>query len=288
MCPEQTRALSACSPAERFYIGRVMREKSLCSCEDFTVRVREIEPSVAGIREADGEGHPGPEAFELADNRFYHLDSEAARAFVQAVEVLAIEEADGTLLTALGDFADFEAGRERYEQLAMALDRVEVIGAGKVPRPIRRIKFIGDSSGRCRGFLAAVYIGRKGSVWFAAGRNAAARKSQPLEYCGIFSFSARRAARLREELLETASGRAAGLPEYARLLAIDQFAKQLDAEFSRQKDEMLAAVRRLQSGDEAYRPGNFASDLEQGLTRLQQWKNRLPSMLEQVQCGKNA
>jgi len=273
---------------ERFYIGCVMREKSLCSCEELTARVREIEPSVTGIREEDGEGHPGSEASELADNRFYHLDSEAARAFVQAVEVLAIEEADGTLLTALGDFVDFETGRERYEQLAMALDRVEVIGAGKLPRPIRRIKFIGDSSGRCRSFLAAVYIGRKGSVWFAAGRNAAARKPQPLQYCGIFSFSARRAARLRQELLETASGRAAGLPEYARLLAIDQFAKQLDAEFSRQKDEMLAAVRRLQSGDEAYRPGNFASDLEQGLTRLQQWKNRLPSMLEQVQCGKSA
>ena len=265
-----------------------MREKTLCSCEDFTARVREIEPAVAGIREADGEGHPGPKALGLTDNRFYHFDAEGARAFVQAVEVLAIEEADGTLLTALGGFTEFEAGRERYEQLAMALDRVEVIGAGKAPRPIRRVKFIVDGSGRCRGFLAAVYIGRRGSAWFAAARNSAARKTQPLEYRGFFSFSPRRAARLRQELLDTASGRTAGLAEFTRQLAIDQFAKQLDAEFSRQKDEMLAAVRRLQAGDESYRPGHFASDLEQGLTRLQQWKNRLPSVLEQVQCGKGA
>lgn len=272
----------------RSYIFRVMSEKSVCSCEEFAARVREIEPSVVGIREADGEGQPGPEAFKLTDNRFYHFNGEAANGFVQAVEELAIEEADGTLLTVLGEFSGFEAVRERYEQLAMALDRVEVIGSGRTPRLIRRIRFIPDSSGRCRDFLAAVYTGRNGSVWFAAGRIPATRKSNTQSYRGLYGFSARRAARLRQEFLETASGRAAGLPEFARLLAIDQFAKQLDAEFSRQKEEMLAAVRRLQAGDEAYRPGNFASDLEQGLTRLQQWKNRLPSVLEQVQCGKSA
>jgi len=243
----------------------VMSEKSLCSCEAFTDRVMESDPPVAGIREADGEGRPGPEAFELVDNRFYHFDGQAARGFLQAVEELAIEEADGTLLTALGEFTSFEAGRERYEQLAMALDRVEVIGSGKAPRPIRRVKFISDSSGRCRDFLAAVYAGRRGSVWFAAGRISPVRRQEPQGYRGFYSFSARRAERLRQELLETVSGRATGLPEYA-----------------------LAAVRRLQVGDEAYRPGKFASDLEQGLTRLQQWKNRLPSVLEQVQCGKSA
>ena len=264
------------------------REKPFCSCEEFTARVRELGPLVPGIREADGDGRPGPEALGLADNRFYHFDGEAARNLLQAVEELAIEEANGTLLTALGEFTNFEAGRERYEQLAMALDHVEVIGAGKTPRPIRRVKFIGDSSGRCRDFLAAVYIGQRGSVWFAAGRIGVAKKPELQGYRGFYSFSPRRAARLRQELLDTASGRTAGLPEFARLLAIDQFAKQLDTEFNRQRDEMLAAVRRLQAGDEAYRPGNFASDLEQGLTRLQQWKNRLPSVLEQVQCGKSA
>jgi hypothetical protein len=265
-----------------------MREKPFCSCEEFTARVKEVGSPAGGVREADGEGQPGPAAVALTDNRFYHFDNEAARGLVQAVEEMAIEEASGTLLTALGEFTSFTAGRERYEQLAMALDRVEVIGAGKAPRPIRRVKFINDASGRCRDFLAAVYTGRRGSVWFAASRIPLARKPQQQAYRGFYSFSARRAARLQQELVETASGRAAGLPEFARLLAIDRFAKQLDAEFNRQKEEMLAAVRRLQVGDEAYRPGKFASDLEQGLTRLQQWKNRLPSVLEQVQCGKGA
>jgi len=265
-----------------------MLEKPLCSCEEFTARVREIGLLAAGIREADGDGQPGPRAIQLADNRFYHFDGEAARSFVQAVEELAIEEANGTLLTAFGEFTDFEASRERYEQLAMALDRVEVIGSGKMPRSIRRLKFMDDSSGRCRDFLAAVYTGQGGSLWFACGRIGVPRKPMSQAYRGFYSFSARRAARLRQELLDTASGRGAGLPEFARLLAIDQFAKQLNAEFNRQKDEMLAAVRKLQAGDEAYRPGHFASDLEQGLTRLQQWKNRLPSVLEQVQCGKSA
>jgi hypothetical protein len=287
-CPEQTRALSTCSPAGRSYIEPVMSDKSLCSCEEFTARIREIGLQAADIREADCEGQPGRQAFQLVDNRFYHFDGESARGFVQAVEELAIEEASGTLLTAFGEFTDFEAGRERYEQLAMALDHVEVIGSGKTPRPIRRLRFIHDSSGRCRDFLAAVYTGRRGSAWFAARRIGTPRKPISQSYRGFYSFNARRAGRLRQELLETASGRAAGLPEFARLLAIDQFAKELAAEFNRQKDEMLAAVRRLQAGDEAYRPGKFASDLEQGLTRLQQWKNRLPSVLEQVQCGKSA
>ena len=162
-----------------------MLEKPLCSCEEFTARVREIGLLAAGIREADGDGQTGPRAFQLADNRFYHFDGEAARSFVQAVEELAIEEANGTLLTAFGEFTDFEACRERYEQLAMALDRVEVIGSGKMPRSIRRLKFMDDSSGRCRDFLAAVYTGQGGSLWFACGRIGVPRKPMSQAYRGF-------------------------------------------------------------------------------------------------------
>src|SRR5262245_26146104 len=123
--PEQSPLVS---PPGRFYISPVMREKSFCSCQEFTARVRELGPLVAGIREADSEGLPGSAARGLADNRFYHFDTDAARGLMQTVEEMAIEEATGTLLTALGEFTDFDSGRERYEQLAMALDRVEVIG----------------------------------------------------------------------------------------------------------------------------------------------------------------
>ena len=110
-----------------------------------------------------------------------------------------------------------------------------------------------------------------------------ARHFEEKQFTGFFTFSPRLVTRLRENLLEVFTRCATDLTEFTRLMAIDQFARQLDTEFSRQKDDMLQAVRRLQSDAKGYRPGHLASDLEKGLTRLQQWKNRLPAMLERVQ-----
>jgi hypothetical protein len=43
------------------------------------------------------------------------------------------------------------------------------------------------------------------------------------------------------------------------------------------------AVRRLQLDGERYRVGHFASDLEKGLSRLHQWKTRMPQILARAE-----
>jgi hypothetical protein len=253
--------------------------------KEFAVCVRDYLPTGARIREIDGEGKPGADARpeRLSNHRFYCLDADAVTACGHAIEDLAIEEGSGALLAAFQDFRYFHAARERYEQLAISIDRVEVLATGKVPRPIRRVKFLRDTASTCKEFWMIAYEGTRHSALLVCRQMNAARHFDEKEFIGFFTFSPRLTARLRANMLALLAGRARALTEFTRLMAIDQFAKQLDIEFTRQKDEMIQAVRRLQSDAADYRPGHFASDLEKGLTRLQQWKNRLPAMLERVQ-----
>jgi hypothetical protein len=253
--------------------------------KDFVAGVRDYLPMDARIREIDGDGQPGREAAlgELSDHRFYQFDADSLTALAHAIEDLAIDDASGALFCACQEFKQFDAIRERYEQLAISIDHVEVGAAGKAPRPLRRVKFLKDASGAGKAFWMLAYEGAQRSVLLVGRETHSARPFDEKEFTGFFTFNPRLAARLRANMLDLFAGRARDLTEFTRLMAIDQFAKQIDAEFSRQKDEMAEAVRRLQSDAKDYRPGRFASDLEKGLTRLQQWKNRLPAMLERVQ-----
>jgi hypothetical protein len=253
--------------------------------KEFIAGVRDYLPMAARVREIDSEGRPGKDApfDELSDNCFYSFDADAVTAFTHAIEDAAIDAGGGSLLACLQDFRQFEAARERYEQLAISIDRVEVLAAGAAPRPIRRVKFLKDTSGRCKDFWIVAYEGAQRSTLLICRQMNNARHFDDKQFTGFFTLSPPLNRRLRANVLDLAAGRAKNLNEFTRLMAIDQFAKQIDNEFSRQKDEMIEAVRRLQTDASGYRPGNFASDLEKGLTRLQQWKNRLPAMLERVQ-----
>ena len=255
--------------------------------KDFVAGLRDYLPMDARIREIDGEGQPGRDAAlaELSDHRFYQFDADSLTALVQAIEDLAIDAGCGSLLCACQDFKQFESIRERYEQLAISIDQVEVGAAGRSPRPMRRVKFLKDLAGTGKPFWMLAYEGPQRSLLFVGRETQPARHFDEKQFTGFFTFSPRLASRLRSNMLDLFAGRARDLAEFTRLMAIDQFGKQIDAEFSRQKDEMAEAVRRLQSDAKDYRPGRFASDLEKGLTRLQEWKNRLPAMLERVQSA---
>ncbi len=238
----------------------------------------------ARIREIDAAGKAG-EAIRLSgvnDNTFYLFDGEAAGAVCHAIEDLALEEAHGSLLSAFQEFTAFEAQRERYTQLACTIDHIEVLGAGPVPRRTRRLKFLPDPKGACHDFRVVLYDGPRYQALFIGRQCNHARLFEEKQFLGFYTFESRLLERIHNHLRELLAGRAGNLREFARLQALDQAAKQIKSEFFRQTQAVDKAMRRLQLDGEYYCASKFASDLEKGLSRLHQWKTRMPQILAQA------
>ena len=240
----------------------------------------------ARTREADASGSPRQTALtdDLSENTFYVFDAEAANAVCRAIEDLALEEANGSLLAGFQEFSYFdEAHRERYDQLAATIAQVEVLAAGKAPRSTRHLRFTRDVRGACRQFQLVLYDGHRRQALFVGRQTNNTRAPEDKEFLGFYTFSPRLITRIRQDVLDLAGGRCSALREFTRQQAIDQAAKQLKTEFSRQKEMVDTAVRRLQLDGERYRAGHFASDLEKGLSRLHQWKTRMPQILARAE-----
>ena len=237
------------------------------------------------VLETDAAGKSaGPAVLRnLSENRFYFFNAEAMSALCHATEDLALEEANGSLLAAFQQFRDFEPHRERYAQLAATIDRVDVLATGRTPRRARRIRFITDSKASCREFRMVLCEGRRHqALVFARQKNKAARFDDK-QFTGFYTFDAGLISRVRRDLEDVIAGRSAALREFGRLRAIDQAAKQMNMAFSRERDALSNAVRRLQLEGDQYQAGHFTSDLEKGLSRLHQWKTRLPDILGRVE-----
>src|SRR5207249_11388916 len=77
----------------------------------------------------------------MLENHFYLFDAEAILAASHAIEELALEQANGTLLATMQRFKQFEPHRERYWQVAPTLADVRLIAHGKQPPPHGHSKF---------------------------------------------------------------------------------------------------------------------------------------------------
>jgi hypothetical protein len=251
--------------------------------QQFLSCVREYLPMDAVVRETDVSANTGASVLTgaLSENTFYVFDAEAANAVCHAIEDLALEEANGKVLAAFQDFSDFDdAHRERYDQLAATIEEVEVVAAGKTPRRMRHLKFTRDVRGACKEFRLVLYEGRRCQALFLGQQINKARLLDEKQFVGFYTFSPRLSARIRQDVSDLLSGRSSVLREFMRQRVIDQAAKQLKTEFSRQKEMVDTAVRRLQlDGDTRH----FASDLEKGLSRLHQWKTRMPEILARAE-----
>jgi hypothetical protein len=179
---------------------------------------------------------------------------------------MALEEANGELISLLGDFGEFEAHRECYLQLAATIDRVEALGFGRSPRNLRHLLFRRDE--RARQYRGVLYQGEGQQALFVC-------RSASGEVPGFFTLDGRLIAHFADEL-RTETGK--HFREFSRLEALDHAAKELDKDLARQRQTLDTAVRRLQT-DKRYQPGHFASDLEKGLSRLSEWKSRMPEIL---------
>lgn len=259
--------------------------KKHCSNEDLLARVREYLPMDALLRQTDPDGKPAAEAavHALHPNTFYLFDGESLCSVCHAIEDLALEEANGHLLSAFQTFQNFEAHRERYGHIAVTVDNVEVLGAGRPGGRVRRVKFIKDGGSACREFRGVAYQGRNEQCLIIARQINQAAALEDRHFVGFYTFSPWLVTATREGLLQLAAGRCSSLREFSRQQAIDRAAKLIQREFSQEKEAMDKAVRRWQLQGERYRTNHFAADLEKGLSRLHQWKARLPEILAQAE-----
>jgi hypothetical protein len=257
------------------------------SNQEFLAGVRDYMHLGALVREPDAEGRPSRDAMlaDLRENAFYLFDGEAMRAITHAVEDLALEEANGRLMAAFQDFSQFEPHRERYGQLAATIDQVEVIAASTVPRRVRRVAFTTDRRGACRPFWFVLYEGRRAHVLLIGRQMNSAREFEEKQFLGFYTFDPRVLQRVRRDVEDLRAGRGSTMREFARQHAIDHAAKQMQTEFALQTQALHQALRRLQLDGVRYRTRNFASDLEKGLSRLSQWKARLPEILAQADAN---
>jgi hypothetical protein len=247
------------------------------------IRVREYLTMEATANQINGTDPGSAWDRGLADNVFYEFDADSVVAIWHAIEDIALEEANGSLLAAVQEFSWVELQRERCEQLALTLDQVEIIGAGVMPRRIPRLKFVGDKRGVAKRFRVVLYEGRRVQVGLVAQQENQAKDFEGRRFRGFYTFDPGLIARLGADLMELIAGRSENFREFERQRAIYEAERQIQQELAAQRDAVARAVRRLRLDGQRYRPRQFVSDLEKGLNRLVAWKNKMPKLIEQVE-----
>ena len=257
-----------------------MVSRKRLSEQEFLASVRQYWSSYAVARETDSDGKPGRHVLpgSLAENAFYRFDLESMTALRHAIEDMALEEANGRLVSAFACAKSFEAHRERYTHLAATVEQVEIILPGPLPRRVPHARWLKDARGGCKSYSLTAYEGRRHQA-IVIGRHAHPAKATDEEFEGFYSFNPQLIGRLRTEVMELAAGRLPVLREFHRLRLIDQVSKQIHCEFAREEEAISVAMQRLLLDGQRYQATHFASDLEQGLSRLFQWKNRVPEIL---------
>jgi len=219
----------------------------------------------------------------LLENHFYLFDAEAVLAASHAIEELALEEANGTLLATMQRFKHFEPHRERYWQLAATLADVRVIAHGKQPPRHGHLKFIATNHKSLGLFWTVLYQGHDRQATLVCRHTNTAKTFEEKRFEGCYTFNRELIARVRQDLEQILSGRAARVREFERLLAIDQAAKKLAAEFTREQKAVDSALRKLQTAGDHYPPRHFEAVVQKSLSRLKQLTDRLPDLIGAAQ-----
>lgn len=237
----------------------------------------------ATAKQIDGPQNENALDRGLADNVFYEFDADSLVAIWHAVEDIALEEGGGSLIAGIQEFSWFESQRDRYEQLGLTLDKVELIGAGALPRRTARISFVPDKKGAVKRFRGLIYTGPRVQVAFFAEQQNAAKDFDTRRFTGFYTFDEGLIRRLRADFPDLLAGRSDSFREFARQRAIYEAGLQIQRELAMQKDALAKAVRRLRLDSKHYRPGQFALDLEKGLSRLFAWKNKMPKLIARIE-----
>jgi hypothetical protein len=259
--------------------------KRAFSNQDFLARVRDYLPMDAVVANLDAEGKRARNAVAgaMQEHVFYLFDSEAMLAMSHAIEELALDEANGTLLAIFGCFKDFEPHRERYWQLAATLKDVRVLASGKKPRQHGHLRFLTTRKSGLNSLCAVVYEGGRANA-LLLGCADPAKHAGDHRFVGFYSLNNQVIARLRQDIDRLIDGRSSTFREFKRQQAIDRLAKQIQAQFAREEAALGTAIRKLHFDGKRYQPRHFAAEFDRSLLRLAQMKVRLPELANDDTC----
>src|SRR5262245_33797535 len=185
-------------------------------------------------------------------------------------------------------FSHFEPHRERYWQLAATLADVRVIAQGKQPPRHGHLKFLATNHKALRPFWAVLYQGQQRQAMLVCRQVNRAKRFEEKRFEGCYTLDREWIARMRQDLEGILSGRAAGLREFERLIAIDQAAKKLAAEFTREHKAVDSALRKLRIADNHHPARHFEAVVQQSLNRLKQLTDRMPGLIGSSQSRLSA
>jgi len=239
----------------------------------------------ASVWNTDEHGRPRACAVAggLLENHFYLFDAEAVLAVSHAIEELALEEANGTLLATMQGFRYFEPHRERYWQLAATLADVRVIAHGKQPPRHGHLKFIATNHKALGPLWTVLYQGHRRQAMLVCRQTNTAKTFEERRFEGCYTFNRELIARVRRDLDQILAGGALRMREFERLLAIDQAAKKLAAEFTREHKAVDSALRKLQTAGDHDPPRHFEAAVQKSLGRLKRLTDRLPDLVGAAQ-----
>ena len=235
----------------------------------------------ASVWNTDEHGRPCSCAVAggILENHFYLFDAEAILAASHAIEELALEEANGTLLATMQGFKHFEPHRERYWQLAATLADVRVVAHGKQPPRHGHLKFIATNHEALGLFWTVLYQGHHRQAMLVCRQTNTAKTFEEKRFEGCYTFNRELIERVRQDLDQILAGRAPRMWEFERLLVIDQAAKKLAAVFTREHKAVDGALRRLQTAGDHYATRHFTAVVQKSLSRLKQLTDRLPDLV---------
>lgn len=243
---------------------------------DFLSRVDEYLPTDAAVIAVDASEQSEPVASVdiLSGNTFYLFSSDALLAASHAIEDLALDEANGTLLVVLQDFDNFTVERERYALLAATLDGVQVVGCGRKPRHCGRIQFITASQTALKDFWVVLYQGRHTQALVMSRQTHRTGTFEDRTFVGFYTFDARLIARVRQDIECLLQGESPCLREYDRLREIDRTVKEVRTVLQQEQLALESTLDKLQFG--RLQPRVLASRIDSIVNRLQTIKTMLP------------
>lgn len=212
----------------------------------------------------------------LSGNTFYLFSADALMAASHAIEDLALDEANGTLLVVLQDFDNFTGDRERYALLGETIDGVEVVGCGRRPRHCGRVQFISAGESALKDFWVVLYQGRQTQALVMSRQTGRTNAFEDRTFVGFYTFDARLITRVRRDIECLLHGESPGLREYDRMWEIDRTVKEVRTVLCQEQVALESTLNKLQFG--RVQPRALASHIDSIVHRLQTIKNMLPDI----------
>jgi len=244
---------------------------------DFLNRMREYLPMDASIWQTsmNNDCLQKIDLDAINDNSFYIMDSEAMLAASHAIEDLAFDEANGQFIASFQDSKNFEPFREQFKHLALTIDDVWVLTAGKKPRFQRGLKFIDITKTDLASFWILIYKGRRARALVIGKQINETNVIPEKKFLTFLSFEPKIIDAFITDIVEIARDKVRKLNEFYRLHKIYQASKLIDEAIESERVALQKILKTWIINGNKWQCKRLENDLNNSFKNLGQLKNKL-------------